>query len=49
MGDILSTVVGYHDARGGYHEHRGDVQYHGGTHITKDCIPHGTEHLPKYS
>ena len=23
VGDILSAVEGYHDARGGYHEYRG--------------------------
>ena len=37
MGDIMIHV-------GGYHEYRGDVQYHGGTQITKDFFPHGTEH-----
>ena len=24
------------------------VQYHGGTQITKDLFPHGTEHSPRY-
>ena len=30
VGDILSTVGGYHDKCGGYLEYRGGVQYHGG-------------------
>ena len=29
---------------GGYHDARGGVQYRGGTQITRDCMPHGTEH-----
>ena len=31
-GDIMSTVGGYHEYRGGYFEYRGGVQYRGGYH-----------------
>ena len=34
---------------GRYHEYSGVIHYHGSTQITKDCIPHGTEHPPRYS
>ena len=32
-GDIMSTVGGYHEYRGGYLEYRGGVQYRGGIMI----------------
>ena len=49
-GVILSTVGytqycrRYHDACRGYHEYHWGVQCCGGTQITKDLFPHGTEH-----
>ena len=45
----LSTVEGSHDTCGGYHEYHGGGQYRGGTQVTKDCIPHGTEKPLWYS
>ena len=42
----LSTVGGYHDARGGCHEYREGVFSTVGTQIAKDS-PQGTEHLPR--
>ena len=46
VGDIMSTVGGYFEYRGGYsgtvggyHEYRGGVQYRGGTQITERLYP----------
>ena len=48
VGDIMSTMEVF-NTMGGYDllqsEYRGGChEYLGGTQITKDCIPHGTEH-----
>ena len=39
VGDIMIHVEEYHEYRSG-------VKYRGGIQITKDDIPHGTEHPP---
>ena len=56
VGDIMSSVGGYLEYRGGCHDARGDimstvegVQYRGGINLLLFDYPHGTEHLPLYS